>query len=78
MLDIYRLTCLHECATATKEMDIAATLLYTTCYFVNMDFKSVPPVVSNTSLTQIWHIRNGHLDCRQSQFTLYVLAKLKV
>ena len=31
-------------------------LLYNACNFIKMEFKSVPLVVSKTSLTQIWHI----------------------
>ena len=31
-------------------------LLYNACHFIMMEFKSVPLVVSKTSLTQIWHI----------------------
>ena len=32
-------------------------LLYNAFHFIKMEFKSVPLVVSKTSLTQIWHIR---------------------
>ena len=31
-------------------------LLYNACNFIKMEFKSVPLVVSKTSLTQLWHI----------------------
>ncbi|KAL0151644.1 hypothetical protein M9458_053045 [Cirrhinus mrigala] len=52
-------------------------LLYTLAHYIKMEYKSVPPVVSKTSLPQTWHIPSRSMGLAPKPINTVKISKLK-